>query len=99
MYADACHVSCVLDMIPDETRQIFQRRRAESFDVVEELMIKLALDLAHTAIEQAEIEHHSALGIRLAADAHLGAERMAVDFHARGAQCRSRQRMRGLEAE
>src|SRR5690606_30325318 len=89
MHADAGDGSRVLDMIPDEARQILQRRRAKSFDIVEELMVELVPDLAHAPFKQAEIEHHTARGIGRAAQAHLGPERMAVNLHARGSQCRS----------
>ena len=80
VHADPRHLAGVLDPLPDEARQVFQRRRPERLDLVEELVVERLLHLGHAAFEQAEIEHHAGRGIGRAAHADLGAERMAVDF-------------------
>src|SRR5260370_10878092 len=97
--ADARDLSGVLNPLPDEARQVFQRRRSQRYDIVQELVVERLLHLRHAAFEQAEIEQHPGCGIGGTAQAHFGAERVAVDFLAGRAKGRSRQRMRGLETE
>ena len=97
--ADARDLAGVLDPLPDEPRDVFQRRRAQRLDLVEQLVVERQADLFHAALEQAEIDHHAGLRIGRAAHAHLGAKRVAVNFLAGRAEGRALQRMRGLEAK
>src|SRR5438874_2486398 len=99
VHADAGDLSGVLQLVPDEARKILQRRRAERFHPVEQLVVERLVHLGHAALQEAKIEHHAGHGIRRAADADFGAKRVAVNFLARRAKRRSRQRMRRLEAE
>src|SRR6478736_3025552 len=69
MNADARDLACVLEALPDEARQVFQRRRPERLDLVQELVVERLLHLSHTAFEQAEIVQHSRGGVRRAAQA------------------------------
>src|SRR4051794_6224882 len=99
MDADARDLARVLNPIPDEARDIFQRRGPQRLDPVQELVVQRLLYLRHAAFEQAEIEHHSGGGVGRAAHADFGAKRVAVDFLAGRAEGGSRQRMRGFKAK
>src|SRR5688572_15242347 len=63
MNADAGDLAGVLDPLPDEARQVFQRRRAQRLDLVQKLVVEGLADLLHAAFEQAEIQHHAGLRI------------------------------------
>src|SRR6185436_636211 len=97
--ADAGDFAGVLDPLPDEARQVFQRRRSQRFDLVQELVVERLADLVHAAFEQAEIEHHAGCGIGGAAHAHFGAKGVAVDFLAGRAKGRSLEEMRSFKAK
>ena len=79
-------------------RQVLERRRAETRNLVEQLMIQFAADAHQHRIDLAEIAHPPLLRIGLAGEGHFGIE--TVPMHA---PVRSRRRvfqiMRGVEAE
>src|SRR5207245_629071 len=80
MHADAGNLPGVLQPLPDEARKVFQGRRTQRLDAVEQLVVEHLANVSDTLVEQAEVEHHAGLWIRRAADADLGAEGVAVDF-------------------
>src|SRR3954462_2750128 len=95
-YADPHDRSASRHAVPDEARQIFQRRNADRLDLVEKLMIERLAQFIEPAIEQAEIHHHAGHRVGDSADGDFGPEGMAVDFLARFAERGMGQRMRGL---
>src|SRR6185503_1822710 len=99
MNADTRDLAGVLDPLEDIARNIFQRRRSQRLDLVEELVVERLAHLFDAALEQAEVHHHAGGRIGRAAHAHLGAKRVAVNFLAVRAEGRPLQRMRGFEAK
>src|SRR3954447_14703409 len=45
--------------LPDEARQVFQRRGAERLDLVEELVVEHHAHVLDRPLKQAEIDHHA----------------------------------------
>src|SRR3954454_4179485 len=89
--ADAGELADRGEPLPDEAREVFQRRRAQRLDLVEVLVIKRHAHVLDGALDQAEIDHHAGFGIGRAAQRHLGAKGVAVDLFAISAESRSRQ--------
>src|SRR5262245_50180189 len=49
---------------PDEAREIFQCRRPERLDPVEQLVVERLLNLGNAPLQKAKVHHHAAFGIR-----------------------------------
>src|SRR6266516_3509760 len=99
IHGDASHAACMLNPLPNEFREIFQRRGPQRLDAIEQLVIEHLLHIADAALELPEIHDHSGLRIRLTANRDLRAERVPMDLLAGGPQGRAGDRMGGFEPE
>ncbi len=72
-----------LETVPDPDCDIFQRRRADAVDLIEELVVERGANLVDGRREVVEMKDKARLRIRLALDGNAHMEGMAVNARIR----------------
>jgi len=65
-------------LLKNKGTQIFQRRRTQAFNFIEELMVKQVANSLYLFTLYRDVNHHSGFRIRLAPHSHFGLVGVAV---------------------